>query len=134
MPCGRGPSRHQACNRSCSWCVQMKAQGKFYADKLDLLVSYLIAQPLQTVWDKLVPESLQVSTMLLYPSPITWGCPACTDLLCIACQSFQARTAFGTAVLRVACTTPSNMPLMHHITELMTEVPAAQGTSKAPVT
>ena len=88
----------------------MKAQGKFYADKLDMLVSYLIAQPLQTVWDKLVPESLQVGTMLLCPSPITWGCLICTALLCIACQSFQAHTAPGDR----GAAAGMHKPLMHH--------------------
>ena len=43
--------------------VQMKAQGKFYADKLDMLVSYLIVQPFQSAWEKLAPESLKVSTL-----------------------------------------------------------------------
>ena len=40
--------------------MQMRAQGKFYVDKVDLLVSYLIMQPLTGLWDAFAPERLKV--------------------------------------------------------------------------
>ena len=38
----------------------MTAKGAFYTDKIDLLVSYLIMDPLSQLWEKYVPEKIKV--------------------------------------------------------------------------
>ena len=56
--------------------MQMKAKGMFISDKIDMLVSYLIMNPLSNAWATYAPESIKVTSSAATCEAELCKCPA----------------------------------------------------------